>query len=82
MFTELSEPQRDSLTLDGTPLPILDRKSGQPYLLLSVEIGPAPVDGVQASLRGLDIFGEGDTPDDALLALSSALKALQEQTAD
>jgi len=80
MFTELSEAQRESVKLDGTPLPILDRKSGHPYVLLSVEIGPAPVDGVQASLRGLSITGEGDTPEDAVVALVVALKSLQQQS--
>jgi hypothetical protein len=78
VLTLPSELQK-AVAAEGTPLPLLNAKTGEPYLLLSVDMSPAPLDGVQASLRGLPIYGEGETPEDAVLALAIMLKSLQGQ---
>jgi hypothetical protein len=74
MFTEISDAQREAVAASGLPLPLLDRYSGKPYLLFTVNVTPAPVDGVQASVDGIAAIGEGETPEDAILALSEALR--------
>jgi len=76
MFTELSDEQRQALSRDGTPLPLLDDKTGRPYLLVPVNLSPDPLGGVRAQIDGIEAIGGGDTPEDAVLALTVALQSL------
>jgi len=76
MFTELSDEQRQALSLHGTPLPVLNEKTGQPYLLVPVIVSPDPLGGVRAEIDSISAVGGGDTPEDAVLALTVVLQSL------
>jgi hypothetical protein len=71
----ISPEQRDAIAIEGTPLPVIDRESGHAYVLLSVHLSPAPLDGVRAEIHGISAIGEGDTPEEAIIALREALVA-------
>jgi hypothetical protein len=68
--------QRHALAESGAPLPLLDDETGQAYILLSVDLSPAPMGGIRAESQGMDAVGEGDEPEDALWALAASVKAL------
>jgi hypothetical protein len=38
-------------------------------MLLAVDLSPASIDGVHAKIKGIQAFGEGTSPDEALIAL-------------
>lgn len=72
----ISDEQRQSLDLDGAPLPLLDEETGHAYILLSVDLSAAPMGGIRAEFQGMNAVGEGDEPEDALWALAESMKAL------
>ena len=73
MFIQLSDAQREEVARNGIPLPLLDRESGHLYMLLAVTLVPAPLGGGRSQIQGIPALGEGDTPEDAVFALTVAL---------
>jgi hypothetical protein len=72
----VSDEQRQAIEDSGAPLALLDAQSGRPFMLLAVELSPASIDGVRAEIKGIRAFGEGTSPDEALIALQEALRAI------
>lgn len=73
MIPSLSDEQRRSLTEIGTPVPIYDSAENSGFILLPAEITPDPSGGYLAGIPGLPAIGAGDTPEDAIVALSVVL---------
>lgn len=70
----LSSEQRQALKECGIPLPLLDEVGGDCFLLLKVEFNSDPQSGgVTARIPTINAFGEGNTREEATLALSAAL---------
>jgi hypothetical protein len=76
MLPSLSIEQRQAIAQEGTPLPVIDADSGRAYLLLSVQFTPGFDGSVIASVPGFGLFGDADTPDDAVAALAQAARML------
>ena len=73
MIPTLSNEQRRALAEIGTPIPIYDPVEQSGYLVLSAEIISDPFGGYLAAIPGLPAVGAGDTPEDAVVALSVVL---------
>jgi hypothetical protein len=67
---------RRAIEKEGAPLPVIDTAKGRAYILVEARFSPARPDGVRATLPGISAIGEGDAPDDALIALTHALRSI------
>lgn len=76
VFPSLTDSQRQAIEDQGSPVALIDRESGTPYLLFAVQLSTGLDGSIVADLPGLLIRGEGDQPDDALIALKMAAQAL------
>lgn len=76
MIPKLSSEQRRALAEIGTPVPIYDSVEQSGYLLLPAEITSDPLGGYLAVIPNLGAVGAGDTPEDAVVALSVVLPTL------
>lgn len=76
MLPSLTAEQRQAIAQEGTPLPLVDADSGQAYLFLAVQFSPGVDGSVIASVPGLGIYGDADTPDDAIMSLAQAARML------
>lgn len=79
MSPSLSSEQRQAITSEGTPLPIIDDETGLRYLLLSVQVLELPDGSIAAAIPGLGLYGEGDASDEAVLAVAEAARLLCER---
>lgn len=71
----VTDEQRQSIEEHGTPLPIADGLTGDTYILLSVEfISDTDQSGFTARIPGVAAYGEGETRQEASLALCEALR--------
>jgi hypothetical protein len=75
MLPDLSPEQRHTMQELGFPPPLYDPGTNTGYLLMEANISPDPLGGFLASAPGYDGAGGGDSPEDALLALSFLLRA-------
>lgn len=73
MIPVLSFEQREGMGELGLPLPVYDPLTEKGYVLLEANITPDPLGGFLASVDGLQGLGGGDSPEEALLALSVLL---------
>ena len=73
MLPTLSDQQQRAIALQGTPLPMFDPVAKRGYVLLEVAFTNADPDGVQATIPGISVLAEGETPTDALTALAVVL---------
>lgn len=79
----LSSEQREAIADYGTPLPITDDETGEAYMLLGIEFQTDPESGsVVARVPGIRAYGEGDSEEEAMLALSAALNSYIEAFGD
>ena len=77
MFPALTLTQRQAITQNGTPLPMIDNPTGTTYILLEVALRPAfDQDGFTAYIPGITAYGEGETEQEASFALCEALRAI------
>lgn len=79
MLATLSAEQRQAIALEGTPLPLIDADDNQAYLLLAVDFSPGVDGSVIASIPGLGLYGDADTPDEAVASLAQAARSLCDQ---
>jgi hypothetical protein len=71
MLPSLSQDQRTEADRYGGPIPIWDPGSGQAYLMLPVSLDRQPgTSDVAASLPSLNIYADGQTAEQALIALA------------
>lgn len=74
-FPVLSDDQRQTIKKYGTPMPIVDRDTNDAYILLRVEFASgSDQDGFTARVPGIEAYGEGETAQEASLALCEALR--------
>lgn len=73
MLPMLSDDQRQAIAEFGMPLPLVDVKTTQTYVLIEVDVEADPQGGFSACIPGIDAFGGGDTHEEATLALSVIL---------
>lgn len=78
MLLSLSGEQRQAIATEGTPLPLIDSTTGQPYLLISVHMSGLPDGSISAAIPELGLWGEGSAPEEAILALAEVAKSLCE----
>jgi hypothetical protein len=71
----LSPEQRQGLKEFGIPLPIFDPEKNTGYVLLEARVAPDPVGGFLASVERFPVLAGGDSPEEALLALSVILRS-------
>ncbi len=76
MIPKLSSEQRRALAEIGTPIPIYYPDAQAGFILIPAEITSDPLGGHLAAIPGLPGVGAGDTPEDAVLALSVGLRTL------
>lgn len=76
MLPSLSSEQRQAISSEGTPLAIVDTGTGLSYLLFSVHMSELPDGSIAAAISSLGLYGEGDAPDEATLAVAEAARAL------
>lgn len=74
LFPTLTDEQRLAIEQFGTPCPLHDDVTGKDYVLLPVTIARRPT-GLVASIPGIMAGGEGETEEEALLALRESLCA-------
>jgi hypothetical protein len=74
MLPDVSDEQRHMIRELGLPLPVMDRKAEQGFMLLNVDLLPDPLGGFSATIPGIDAIGGGDTVEEALIALSAVLQ--------
>lgn len=75
MFPILNDEQRQAINENGTPLRIVDDLTGATFMLLSVESTFDPKQSsCTACIPGIDAYGEGETEQEAALALQEALR--------
>lgn len=74
MLPLLNSTQQQAIAEHGTPLPLFDEATHNTYILLSAEIVTDPHNGVTARIPGIAAYGEGDTEQEAALALCEALR--------
>ncbi len=60
----------------GTPIPIYEPAEQSGFLLLPAEITSDPLGGYLAAIPGIPAVGAGDTPEEAVVALSVVLRTL------
>ena len=73
MLYVLSDEQRQAITEFGTPLPLIDEKTQQTFVLVEAEVTTDPLGGFSACVPGIDAFGGGDSQEEATLALAVIL---------
>jgi len=74
MQVAISEAQRQAVESFGTPLSIVDEATHQFYVLLRVElVRDMEQDRRIAQVPGIAAYGEGDSEEEATLALLAAL---------
>lgn len=79
MLSILSDDQRQAIEQNGAPLPIIDDLTNSTYMLMSVECTAASEQGgFIARIPGIAAYGEGETTQDASLALCEALRGYLE----
>ena len=76
MFPSLSAAQRQAIAEEGTPTAIIDDETGQAFLLFPVRLSTGLDGSVIADIAGLGIIGEGDGPEEALMAVVAAAQSL------
>lgn len=76
MLPKLSSEQRRALAEIGTPVPVFDPTEQSGYILVPTEINSDPLGGYLAAIPSIPAVGGGDTPEDALMALSAILPGL------
>jgi hypothetical protein len=74
MLPDVSEEQRHMMRELGLPLPVMDRKATQCFMLLPVDLLPDRLGGFSATIPGIDAIGGGDTVEEAMVALSTVLQ--------
>lgn len=83
MFLLLNDEQRHTIKGHGTPLPIANGLTGETYIVLSVEFLPdREQGGFTALIPGIAAYGEGETEQEATLALCEALRGYLDAFAD
>jgi hypothetical protein len=76
MFPSLTDDQRHAINHHGTPLPLFDEAAHSAYMLMGVEFISDPKEsGFTARIPGIDAYGEGETEQEAALALQEALRS-------
>jgi len=79
----LSSEQREAIADHGTPLPLMDDKTGEAYMLLGIEFQTDPESGsVVARAPGIRAYGEGDSEEEAMIALTALLNSYIEAFGD
>lgn len=78
MLPSLSNEQRQAISSEGTPLPLMDPETGLSYLLLSVRLSELPDGSIAAAIPGLGLYSEGSAQDEATFAIAEAARVLGE----
>lgn len=55
---------------------LIDDETGQPFLLVPVRLSAGLDGSVIADIAGLGIIGEGDGPEEAVIAVAAAAQSL------
>ncbi len=73
----VTDDQRQAIAEHGTPMAIGDGLTSETYILLSVQFIPDPNQGgFTARIPGITAYGEGETEQEASLALCEALRGI------
>lgn len=76
VLTQLAVDQRRAIALYGTPLAVEDPSSpARAFVLLEVHLNTDILGGFLASVPGMTAVGSGDTPIEASIALTEAMRA-------
>ena len=79
MLPVLSDELRQAIVEDGTPLAIADDSAAKHYVLLEIELMPdGDLGAFTARVPGIGAYGEGQTKEEAALALMAALRGYME----
>ncbi len=70
----VSDEQREFLTLDGPPLPLVDAEEGRCYMLMPVTFDRDRNGRIMARVPGIRAIGEADQPVEALATLAILIK--------
>ena len=71
----VSEEQRLVIEKTGTPAILWDQENATRYILLVLTVVPVE-GGFRAEARGIPAFGEGETEDEAVMALETVVRAM------
>jgi hypothetical protein len=71
----ITDEQREAIMEGGAPLPLVDAFTGNAYMLLGIEfISDPELGGYTARIPSIAAYGEGDSREEAVLALTEALR--------
>lgn len=76
VLSSLSPEQRQIIDSEGSPLAIMDDRTGLAYLLFSVQMSELSDGSIAAAIPNLGLYAEGHAPDEAVATLATVAKML------